>query len=131
RDFLLRDCRYHHSDVPSCSLRHLRSGSPWPMASILITSAPNSASMRAANGAAIRVPISITLIALKGAVIAGYLLFLEYVAKARGTMIGESSRLSAKGVREMRMLRCDSVVNSGPPSRAGSLPQGSVVVSDS
>jgi hypothetical protein len=33
--------------------------------------------MRAANGAAIRVPISITLIALKGAVIAGYLLFLE------------------------------------------------------
>jgi hypothetical protein len=35
--------------------------------------------MRAANGAAISVPISITLIALKGAVIAGYLmLFLEY-----------------------------------------------------
>jgi hypothetical protein len=34
--------------------------------------------MRAANGAAISVPISITLIALKGAVIAGYLmLFLE------------------------------------------------------
>ncbi|MNZ91032.1 hypothetical protein D3C78_1100050 [compost metagenome] len=48
------------------------------MASILITSAPNSASMRAANGAAISVPISITLIALRGAVIAGYLLFLEY-----------------------------------------------------
>ena len=23
-DFLLRDCRYHQSEVPSCSLRHLR-----------------------------------------------------------------------------------------------------------
>src|SRR5471032_2332503 len=68
RDFLLRDCRYHHSEVPSCSFRHLRSGSPWPRASILITSAPNSAISRAANGAAIRVPISITLIPLNGAV---------------------------------------------------------------
>jgi len=28
-------------------------------------------------------------------------------------MIGESSRLSAMGVREMRMLRCDCVVNQG------------------
>ncbi len=25
-DFLLRDCRYHQSEVPSCSLRHLRKG---------------------------------------------------------------------------------------------------------
>ncbi|MNI29623.1 hypothetical protein D3C73_834440 [compost metagenome] len=58
------------------------------MASILITSAPNSASMRAANGAAISVPISITLIALKGAVIAGYLLFLEYVPRLEDRSLG-------------------------------------------
>ena len=49
-DFLLRACAYHHSDVPWCSLRHFLSGSPAPGGSILITSAPNSASRRAQNG---------------------------------------------------------------------------------
>ena len=56
-DFLLRACTYHHSEVPSYSLRHLRSGSPPSGDSILITSAPNSARMRVQNGPAIRVPI--------------------------------------------------------------------------
>jgi hypothetical protein len=35
-DFLLRLCEYHQSDVPLCSLRQRRSGSPSPGASILI-----------------------------------------------------------------------------------------------
>ncbi|MNN30513.1 hypothetical protein D3C81_1441630 [compost metagenome] len=69
RDCLLRDCRYHHREVPSCSFRHLRRGSPWPIDSILMTSAPNSAIRRAAKGAAIRVPISSTRIPVRGAVI--------------------------------------------------------------
>ncbi len=65
-DFLLRDWRYHQSDVPSCSLRHLRKESPPLGVSILMSSAPNSAIMRAAKGAAISVPISITLMPLSG-----------------------------------------------------------------
>jgi len=44
----------------------LRNGSPPPGASILITSAPNSASMRAQNGPAISVPSSMTLMPLRG-----------------------------------------------------------------
>src|SRR5450830_6553 len=68
-DFLFRDCRYHHSEVPWCSLRHLRKGSPSPGASILITSAPNSPSRRAAKGAAISAPISMTLIPASGPLI--------------------------------------------------------------
>ena len=64
-DFLLRACAYHHRLVPSWSLRHLRNGSPpSPRASagdsILMTSAPNSASRRPQNGPAISVPISST-----------------------------------------------------------------------
>src|SRR5450830_893352 len=59
-DFLLRACTNHHSEVPSYSLRHLRSGSPPSGDSTLITSAPNSAQMREANGPAIRVPSSMT-----------------------------------------------------------------------
>ena len=51
----------HHSEVPSCSRRHVRSGSPAPGGSTLITSAPNSASSRAANGPAINCPSSRTL----------------------------------------------------------------------
>ncbi|KWV90306.1 hypothetical protein PFLmoz3_00304 [Pseudomonas fluorescens] len=59
-DCLLRACTNHHSEVPSYSLRHLRSGSPPSGDSTLITSAPNSAQMREANGPAIRVPSSMT-----------------------------------------------------------------------
>ena len=64
-DFLLRLCEYHHNEVPSCSLRQVRSGSP-PGASalaggsILITSAPNWASSAAAYGPAISEPSSST-----------------------------------------------------------------------
>src|SRR5687767_698333 len=65
-DFLFRACAYHHSEVPSCSLRHFRNGSPVCGGSILITSAPNSASRRAQNGPAISVPNSITLTPCRG-----------------------------------------------------------------
>src|SRR5690606_41324215 len=58
---LLRDCTCHHSEVPSLSLRHLRSGSPTFGGSILITSAPNSPSSLLAKGPAISWPISTTL----------------------------------------------------------------------
>src|SRR6266850_4080678 len=57
---LLRAWAAHQSEVPPCSLRQLRSGSPAPGGSTLITSAPNSARMRAANGPAISVPSSTT-----------------------------------------------------------------------
>src|SRR3954469_17458530 len=57
---LLRACAAHQSERPSCSMRQLRSGSPAPGGSTLITSAPNSARMRAATGAAINVPSSTT-----------------------------------------------------------------------
>ena len=65
-DFLLRDCAYHHSELPSWSLRHLRSGSPSPGVSTLTTSAPNSARRRAQYGPAISVPSSTTLIPASG-----------------------------------------------------------------
>src|SRR5258708_15677854 len=65
-DFLLRACAYHQSELPSWSLRHLRSGSASQGVSILITSAPNSASRRAQYGAAISVPSSITLMSARG-----------------------------------------------------------------
>ena len=48
---LLRDCTCHQTEVPSLSSRHLRSGSPAPGGSILITSAPKSPSVLAAEGA--------------------------------------------------------------------------------
>jgi len=50
---LLRDCTCHQSEVPSLSLRHLRSGSPTPGGSIFTTSAPNSPSILLAKGPAI------------------------------------------------------------------------------
>src|ERR1700722_8369242 len=49
---LLRDCTCHQTDVPSLSKRHLRKGSPDLGGSILITSAPKSASVLAQNGPA-------------------------------------------------------------------------------
>jgi hypothetical protein len=64
--FLLRAWTDHHSEVPSLSTRHWRSGSPLPGASTLITSAPNSASMREQNGPAISVPSSSTLMPASG-----------------------------------------------------------------
>src|SRR5690606_26202353 len=59
-DFLLRDCTCHQTDVPSLIRRQLRSGSPAPVASILITSAPKSPSVLPQNGPAINCPISTT-----------------------------------------------------------------------
>src|SRR6185295_20188986 len=59
-DFLLRDCTCHQSEVPLRMRRHLRSGSPSPGGSILITSAPKSASVFAQNGPAISEPNSRT-----------------------------------------------------------------------
>ena len=59
-DCLLRDCASHQTEVPSCSIRHLRSGSPCPGGSILMTCAPKSASVLAANGPAINCPSSST-----------------------------------------------------------------------
>ncbi|KAG1167202.1 hypothetical protein G6F35_017806 [Rhizopus arrhizus] len=63
-DFLLRDCTCHQTDVPSWIRRQLRRGSPLPGGSILITSAPNSPSILAANGPAISWPNSSTRIPL-------------------------------------------------------------------
>ncbi len=61
---LLRDCTCHHTEVPSLSNRHWRSGSPplpgSPGGSTLITSAPKSASVLAANGPAMSWPSSST-----------------------------------------------------------------------
>src|SRR6187402_820320 len=57
---LLRDCTCHQTEVPSLTRRQLRSGSPVPGASILITSAPKSPSVLPANGPAINWPISTT-----------------------------------------------------------------------
>src|SRR3954470_537004 len=65
-DFLFRDCTCHQSDVPLRMRRHLRSGSPSPGGSILITSAPKSASVLAQNGPAMRLPSSRTRIPLRG-----------------------------------------------------------------
>src|SRR3954471_7227574 len=65
-DFLLRDCTCHQSDVPFRMRRHLRRGSPSPGGSILITSAPKSASVLAQNGPAMRLPSSSTRIPVKG-----------------------------------------------------------------
>ena len=55
-DSLLRDCASHHTDVPSRSLRHLRSASPVFGGSTLMTRAPKSASVFAANGPAMSWP---------------------------------------------------------------------------
>ena len=65
---LLRDCTCHQTEVPSFSKRHLRSGSPMPGGSILITSAPKSAKVLAANGPAISWPSSSTFRPLSGPV---------------------------------------------------------------
>src|SRR5688572_13215832 len=65
-DFLLRDCTCHQSEVPLRILRHLRSGSPSPGGSILITSAPKSARVLPQNGPAIRLPSSITRTPVRG-----------------------------------------------------------------
>src|SRR6185369_16978325 len=59
---LLRDCTCHQTEVPSFIRRQLRNGSPFPGASILITSAPNSPSVLPAKGPAMSCPISITRI---------------------------------------------------------------------
>ena len=60
-DFLFRLCEYHHNDVPLCSLRQVRNGSPVSGGSILITSAPNCANNVLAYGPAISAPSSSTL----------------------------------------------------------------------
>ena len=65
---LLRDCTCHHTEVPSRSMRHLRSGSPTPAGSILMTSAPNSASVLPAKGPAISWPSSSTLSPLRACI---------------------------------------------------------------
>jgi hypothetical protein len=57
---LFRDCTCHQTEVPSLSIRQTRSGSPAPGGSILITSAPKSARVLAANGPAISWPSSMT-----------------------------------------------------------------------
>src|SRR3569623_317481 len=57
---LLRDCTCHHTVVPSLIRRQCRSGSPPAGGSTLITSAPKSASVFAANGPAISCPSSST-----------------------------------------------------------------------
>ena len=55
-----RGRRSHQTEVPSCSRRQWRSGSPVPGGSILTTSAPNSPSILAAKGPAMSWPISTT-----------------------------------------------------------------------
>ncbi|MNE17666.1 hypothetical protein D3C80_1106550 [compost metagenome] len=65
-DCLLRDWAAHHTEVPLCSKRHLRKGSPVTGGSILMTSAPNSARIFAAKGPAISCPISTTLMPSSG-----------------------------------------------------------------
>ena len=67
-DFLLRDCTCHQTDVPSFSKRHLRKASPTLGGSILMTSAPKSANVLAANGPAISCPISTTFNFAKGSI---------------------------------------------------------------
>src|SRR5450830_118205 len=103
-DFLLRDCKYHQREVPSCSLRHFRMGSPSTGASILMTSAPNSAIIRAANGAAIKVPISMTQIPLRGPLITvSFYRFFQDREKLELT----SNRKFASSVRQFRTLASD------------------------
>src|SRR3954454_20533630 len=65
-DFLLRDCTCHHSDVPLRMRRHLRSASPSPGGSSLITSAPKSPSVLAQKGPAISEPSSTTRMPVSG-----------------------------------------------------------------
>src|SRR5919204_142051 len=65
-DFLFRDCTCHQSDVPLRIRRHLRSASPSPGGSSLITSAPKSPSVLAQNGPAMSEPSSSTLIPASG-----------------------------------------------------------------
>src|SRR5438094_301729 len=67
-DFLLRDCTCHQSDVPFRRRRHLRSASPSPGGSSLITSAPKSPSVFAQNGPAMSEPSSSTRIPVSGPV---------------------------------------------------------------
>jgi len=67
---LLRACTCHQTEVPSFSKRHLRSGSPAPGASILMMSAPKSASVLAANGPAISWPSSSTFNPVSGLIAA-------------------------------------------------------------
>ena len=68
---LLRACTDHHSELPWCKWRQLRMGSPPPEpsgpcgVSTLMTSAPNSPKMRAANGPAMSVPSSRTFSPVK------------------------------------------------------------------
>src|SRR3954447_15847128 len=65
-DFLLRDCTCHHSEVPLRIRRHLRSASPSPGGSSLITSAPKSPSVLAQKGPAISEPSSTTRMPVSG-----------------------------------------------------------------
>ena len=81
--FLFRLCTYHQSEFPSLSTRHLRIGSPSPGASILMTSAPNSANIRAQKGPAIKVPSSSTLIPAIGPTEADSLFFLFIMSSGK------------------------------------------------
>src|SRR5690349_1845925 len=65
-DFLLRDCTCHQSEVPFRMRRHLRSASPSPGGSSLITSAPKSPSVFAQNGPAMSEPSSSTVTPASG-----------------------------------------------------------------
>src|SRR3954469_7416739 len=65
-DFLLRDCTCHQSEVPFRMRRHVRSASPSPGGSILITSAPKSPSVLAQNGPAMSEPSSRTRMPVRG-----------------------------------------------------------------
>src|SRR5262245_15998145 len=55
---LFRDCTCHHTEVPSLISRQLRSGSPLPGGSILMTSAPKSPRILPQKGPAISCPSS-------------------------------------------------------------------------
>src|SRR6185437_5511636 len=94
-DRLLRDCTSHHTEVPSRSSLHLRSGSPTPGGSTLITSAPKSASVLPANGPAMSCPSSSTLIPWSACIAA--------ILRARG------ERRLRRGMATVNHPRCFSV----------------------
>src|SRR4051812_36817040 len=63
---LLRDCTCHHTEVPSLIIRQWRNGSPPAGGSTLITSAPKSPNVFAANGPAMSWPSSSTFRPARG-----------------------------------------------------------------
>ena len=77
---LLRDCTSHHTLVPSRNSRHWRSGSPPCTGSILITSAPKSASVLPANGPAMSWPSSSTLRPCKASAVGSIGLLLVLIS---------------------------------------------------